>query len=59
VITGESELGWLKRPTTITHNNRPKPTVADTAKKRAKKTTTKKKSVVKGFFHKTLAQVPR
>jgi hypothetical protein len=62
VITGESEVGLVEnRPTqtAITRQpNRPKPTVADTAKERAKKTTTKKKSVVvKGSSHKTLAQV--
>jgi hypothetical protein len=49
------------RPTQTTltcQPNRPKPTVADTAKKEQKKNNNKEKSVVvKGSSHKTLAQV--
>lgn len=62
VITRESEVGLVEnRPTqtAITRQpNRPKPTVADTAKERAKETTTKRKSVVvKGSSHHNLSQV--
>lgn len=61
VITVESKIGLVEnRPTqtAITRQpNKPKPTVADIAKERAKETTTKKKSVVvKSSSHNNIAQ---
>jgi hypothetical protein len=57
-ITGESKVGLVEnRPTQIAKTrqpNMPKPTVADTAKKRAEETTTKKKNgVVQSSSNKT------
>jgi hypothetical protein len=61
-ITGESKVGLVEnRPTQIAKTvqpNRLKPTVAVTAKKRTKDTTTKKKGVVvKSSSHKNIAQI--
>lgn len=55
VITGESKVGLVEnRPTQTATTRQPntlKPTVAETAKKTAKETTTKKKNVVVDIFN--------
>jgi hypothetical protein len=53
VITENQKLGWLKTDQPKHYNpqpNRPKPTVADTAKKEQRKQQQRKKCCCKGFF---------